>query len=103
MGLLNSSLYRLWFSHKGKRKGNLLELYYTPLTQVPIKKVSGVQQKQVIDIVDEILEIKKSNDYSRSSEQHKIASECEAHLDDIVARLYGLTDAERAIIEGRDR
>lgn len=34
--LLNSPLYTLWLYHFGKRKGNYLELYYQPLTELPL-------------------------------------------------------------------
>ncbi len=33
---LNSKIVGLWLSYKGKRKGNLLELYATPLKQIPL-------------------------------------------------------------------
>ena len=34
--ILNASLYFNWLTHMGKRKGNLLELYATPLKEIPI-------------------------------------------------------------------
>lgn len=34
--ILNASLYFHWLTHMGKRKGNLLELYATPLKEIPI-------------------------------------------------------------------
>ena len=34
--LLNSSIYYFWFYNKGKRKGNMLELYQKPLSEAPI-------------------------------------------------------------------
>ena len=38
--LLNASLYLHWLSHMGKRKGNLLELYATPLKEIPLPKLT---------------------------------------------------------------
>ena len=37
LALLNSKLYYHWFYHRGKRKGEMLELYQKPLSEVPIK------------------------------------------------------------------
>ena len=36
LGILNSKLYYVWFYFKGKRKGNLFELYQKPLSETPI-------------------------------------------------------------------
>ncbi|MCJ1805729.1 Eco57I restriction-modification methylase domain-containing protein [Flavobacterium covae] len=36
LALLNSKLFFLWLSHKGKRKGDMLELYQKPLSEIPI-------------------------------------------------------------------
>ena len=38
--ILNAELYKLWLSHKGKKKGNLLELYATPLKNLPLPRLS---------------------------------------------------------------
>ena len=59
LALLNSSLYYLWFYYKGKKKGNLLELYQKPLTEVPIKVAAAEQQQIFIDLVEEIQTKKK--------------------------------------------
>jgi len=37
--LLNSAVSRFWLEHKGKKKGNALELYYTPLSQIPVRRI----------------------------------------------------------------
>lgn len=37
--LLNSELYTQWWSHRGKRKGGLIELYYQPLISTPLPKI----------------------------------------------------------------
>ncbi|GAB6098560.1 hypothetical protein JCM16358_04390 [Halanaerocella petrolearia] len=48
LALLNSNLYYLWLYRKGKKKGNLLELYQGPLTEIPIKLISPAKQKSFI-------------------------------------------------------
>ena len=37
--LLNSAVCGFWLEHKGKKKGDALELYYTPLSQIPIRRI----------------------------------------------------------------
>lgn len=54
LALLNSNLYYLWLYYKGKKKGNLLELYQQPLTEVPIKIINHAQQDIFVDLVDKI-------------------------------------------------
>ena len=49
--LLNSSLIYFWLYHRGKRKGDTLELYATPLSEIPIadgvKKLSPFLDYQI--------------------------------------------------------
>ena len=37
--LLNSAICAFWLAHKGKKKGHALELYYGPLSQIPIRRI----------------------------------------------------------------
>ncbi|OJV64524.1 MAG: hypothetical protein BGO41_13025 [Clostridiales bacterium 38-18] len=66
--LLNSSVYKEWLLQLGKRKGNLLELYATPLKALPIIKLSATDVQSLellatdldfsnIDVNDTILKI----------------------------------------------
>ena len=57
LALLNSNLYYYWLYEKGKRKGEMLELYLTPLSEIPIKKVNEDIQKKFVSVVDKILAI----------------------------------------------
>lgn len=36
LGILNSKLYYFWLYNMGKRKGNLLELYSKPISEIPV-------------------------------------------------------------------
>lgn len=92
LGLLNSKLYYIWLYHKGKRKGETLELYQKPLSEIPIKKASTEIQNSIVKIVDEIIALKKTNfNYDTSI--------LERQIDTIVYDIYGLTDAEIKFIE----
>lgn len=94
LAVLNSRLYYLWLYHRGKRKGESLELYRQPLSEIPIKKISRSEQKPFIDLVNLILAAKQTN-------LQADISEWEAEIDRLVYALYGLTPAEIAIVEGR--
>jgi len=98
LALLNSKLYYLWLYHRGKRKGEMLELYQKPLSEIPIKKISESEQKPFIDLVDQILAITSAPGYDSKNppeEQKKIEDE----IDQLVYKLYGLTLKEIKIVE----
>jgi adenine-specific DNA-methyltransferase len=92
LALLNSKLYYLWLYHRGKRKGETLELYQTPLTEIPIRKIVESEQQPFIDLVDRIL-LKKQ--WSADSD----VSGLECEVDQLVYQLYDLTPDEIAFIE----
>jgi len=88
LALLNSKLYFFWLYNKGKRKGESLELYYTPLTEIPIKKISLTEQQPFIDLVEKIISKKGTS-----------TSDLEKKIDQLVYKLYDLTAEEIQIIE----
>jgi len=94
LSLLNSSLYYFWLYHRGKRKGESLELYQKPLSEIPIKKTSENEQRLFMEIVDKILSITSSDDYSTNSSKQDRIRECEYQIDKMVYKLYGLTKEE---------
>ncbi|GAB6137859.1 Eco57I restriction-modification methylase domain-containing protein [Halanaerobaculum tunisiense] len=55
LALLNSDLYYVWLDRKGKKKGNLLELYQGPLAEIPIKISSQSEQEEFIRLVEQII------------------------------------------------
>ncbi len=83
LGLLNSKLYYLWFYHRGKRKGEMLELYQKPLSETPIKIISN--QNIVVDIVNKIMALKSLGNSS---------IELELQLNIVIAKIYDLTFEE---------
>lgn len=54
--LLNSKLFYMWLYFKGKRKGQTLELYGTPLSNIPIKLITKNVQKQYIEKADKMIQ-----------------------------------------------
>lgn len=100
LSLLNSKLYYLWFYLRGKRKGEMLELFYTPLMEVPIKKISEEKQVPFIEAVDKILSLTGSDDYLQSAAKQVQVKEYEKQIDQMVYKLYDLTEEEIKIVEG---
>ncbi len=50
LALLNSRLYYQWLYHRGKRKGEMLELYAKPLREIPIKLVDAAGQRPFVQM-----------------------------------------------------
>jgi adenine-specific DNA-methyltransferase len=99
LAVLNSKLYFLWLYHRGKRKGEMLELYQKPLSEIPIKKTSESEQKSFVEIVDKILAITKSSDYLENPAKKEKIKEYEKQIDQMIYKLYGLTSEEIKIVE----
>ena len=95
LALLNSKLYFTWFYNRGKRKGDTLEVYAKPLKEVPIFEISSSLQKPFIAVVDKILEIKEKDPIINTTNLENL-------IDEMVYKLYELTDEEIAIIEGKE-
>ncbi|MDD2666450.1 MAG: N-6 DNA methylase [Methanocellales archaeon] len=65
LGVLNSSLFRVWCHHKTKPKGDMRELFYTPLTQMPIKPIDFDNSEEmkmyenIIEYAQTIIDLKR--------------------------------------------
>lgn len=93
LGLLNSKLYFAWLYHRGKRKGEIMELFQVPLCEIPIIEADKIVQRRISNIVDRILTAKQVDPISDTSN-------LEGDIDKMVYELYGLTDEEIKIVEG---
>ena len=99
LSLLNSRVYFLWLYFRGKRKGEMLELYLTPLSEIPIKKISLSEQKPFINLVNQILAITKDDDYLDNPDKQARVKRLENEIDQLVYKLYELTPEEIEIVE----
>jgi hypothetical protein len=91
MVILNSRLIKLFvemFVHKYGNTGYLLSNQY--VEQLPIPKISKIDQQPFIKLVDKILQAKKNG---------KDTTILEAEIDELVYKLYNLTADEIKIIE----
>lgn len=92
LGILNSKLYYYWLYYKGKRKGDILEMYYEPLANIPVKVISLEEQKPFITIVDQIITAKEQNFEADTTALEK-------QIDIMVYKLYNLTYEEVKVVE----
>jgi len=99
LALLNSSLYFHWLYNRGKRKGEILELFQVPLSEIPIKNISTKKQKPFIDLVDKIHSITKDQDCLQNLQKQAKVKALEREIDQLVYQLYDLTPEEIKIVE----
>ncbi len=95
LGLLNSKLYFAWLYNRGKRKGEMLELYQEPLTKIPIPNRNS-QNVQLFDEIEKYVEIilaklADNPDGDISTQQTKI--------DSLVYELFDLSADDIELVE----
>lgn len=69
-----------------------MELYQKPLSEIPIKCVSFDVQYSIVEIVDKIIALKRTN-------QNYDTYALENQIDNLIYRIYGLTEEEVKIVE----
>jgi len=103
LSLLNSKLFYVWLYFNGKKKGELLELLYKPVSEIPIKIISKTEQMPFVEMVDQILAITKNQDYLKNPQKQEKVKEMEREIDRMVYQLYGLTKEEIRIVENEGK
>jgi len=103
LSLLNSKLYYFWLYYKGQRKGQTLQLFKDPLSEIPIKEILPESQQPYINLVDRILTITKSEDYLQNPQKQARVKKLEREIDQMVYQLYDLTEEEIRIVEGEEK
>lgn len=94
LGILNSKITYFWLYNMGKRKGDYLELYSSPLSEIPINLSFDCRTRQrILDIINEILYCCK-DDYN-----HKLIEMHQEKIDKILYGAFGFTQEEIDIIE----
>lgn len=88
-GLLNSKLVAFWLRYMGKMQGSNYQIDKEPLMNIPLKIANENTENKIIDLVDEIIELKKLN---------KDTQYLEDKIDEMVYDLYELTEEERELI-----
>lgn len=85
LSILNSKLMYTWFYYKGKRKGEQLELFQKPISEVPIIMAEKKIQENLSKLTSKIIELKK---------EKLDTSVLENKIDALVFQIYGLTENE---------
>lgn len=94
LALLNSRLLDYHFKTYAKLMDYRYEYYPTPVSLMRIRQAGVSQQKVIVGLVDKILDAKKSDPEADTTV-------LEQEIDQLVYELYGLTEEEIAIIEGK--
>jgi adenine-specific DNA-methyltransferase len=85
-------------------QGNNYQIDKEPLLNIPIPPITDQNQpiaEQIIQKVDEILTLTQSKDYDVNQVKQEHVKMLELGIDKLVYKLYGLTEEEIKIIEGR--
>ena len=121
LGVLNSKLIYKWLYYRGKRKGEMLELYQKPLSEIPIPTLDTPEKQQIAQkiesLVNQILEVKKDDNrrgmpQASQNNQNEQAgngqaslaptvystTHLESQIDELVFELYGLTGEEKSTV-----
>jgi len=96
LAILNSPLCKWWISLQAAvRSGGFLEYKPMYVGTVPVVKASDKQKSPIIERVNKILAAKKKDPNADTST-------LERQIDEIVYKLYNLTEEEIAIVEGKN-
>ena len=91
LGVMNSTAARDFL--RANRRSNI-HLYPDDWKKLPIPDVTLGQQVPIIELVDQILEIRRADPLADTDEQ-------EAEIDRLIYELYGLTEEEISTVEGK--
>ena len=90
--MLNSRLYFAWLYNRGKRKGEALELYQVPLTEIPIPSIGNLHINTLTEAVNEILKAAKAGD-------ENLISSLERKVDQVVYEIFNLSPQDISSVE----
>jgi hypothetical protein len=89
LGLLNSDLYLAWFYLRGKRKGEMMELFQMPLVELPLPKLTNDNSQ----ILHEIGTLAQSL-WSRKLDTGETDTQALSQLNAAVMRSFGFGDSD---------
>jgi hypothetical protein len=100
IALLNSKLMNFYFNKKMITNPDVFPyIKGIHLKKLPLKEVDIKLQEPFIDIVDKILTLTDSTDYKTNHSKQSKVKEYERQIDQMVYKLYGLTEEEIKIVE----
>jgi len=103
LGLLNSKLIMFYYRNTAqvlsKKATRGFSIYVEQLPIPPITKETQPLADQIVQKVQEILTLTQSPDFETSQEKQQKVKELEREIDQLVYKLYGLTEEEIRTIE----
>jgi adenine-specific DNA-methyltransferase len=90
LALLNSKAYYYWLYHRGKRKGEMLELYQVPLSEVPIPELDRDTQATLVQLADQAI---------KSAGEGKSTASIEDVINDLIFKVFEFTAEEIKVID----
>ncbi|PKP61443.1 hypothetical protein CVT91_03275 [Candidatus Atribacteria bacterium HGW-Atribacteria-1] len=100
LALLNSRLMTWYYRSTTAEEGKVFaQIKIELLKLLPIKIADEKTQQPFIILVDKILTITKTPDYLQNMDKQAQVKEYENHIDQMVYKLYDLTDGEIEIVE----
>lgn len=99
LGILNSNLMKFWLKYKGKRKGDILEIYPEPLKNIPINN-NNILKHKISEEVSKLLTI-IDNDfkYMTNFSTLKSVNPIQESINQFVYELYEMDRNEIEAIE----
>lgn len=104
MAILNSTLPPFYLKEKYPASSYNQGTTFTKdmINNFPIPQLSTQEQHEFVAIVDKIILLKQAKNYSSNEEKKESVSDLQKHLNQMVYDLYGLTEKEIRIVEGRN-
>ena len=108
LAILNSNLANFYYNvlyGSAHLAGGYIRYNSTYIGKIPIKSASNIVQKSIIELVDKMLSLhKRLNELGdkKTDERTKIEEEIkktDREIDELVYKLYGITEEEKKIIE----
>ena len=102
IALINSTLFNWYHLNKfytARIPMGSLKYPISFLKQLPIKSISILNQKPLIDLVQKIIALTEDNGYLQNLIKQNLIREYENQIDQMVYELYGLTPEEIEIVE----
>ena len=106
LALLNSSLINWYYSMKFTNASELtVNVSKAYLSQLPIKSIPPAQQEPIILLVDKMLSLKirlsemKGKLIDDARKLLEEINEVDSKIDNLIYKLYGMTEEERRVIE----
>ena len=94
LGLINSRIFQFyWLKKYYDNKSTFPKIKKAPLEALPVNVSSNAYQKEIGNLVNQIILVKEENPTADTST-------LEEEIDQLVYRLYGLTEEEIGIVEG---